>query len=459
MTTFLHNVLRNQPKAYRAFISLAMAVLVVLFLPGCASMGGASFEDEIDRWRAESVQRPNAAEPYREIGILYLGQNDLIRANQNMEQAYARDTNDPKTLYYLGLINEKLGRKQTAVRLFEQYSNAPSNSMYRSMMEGRYQWLVREIATDEIREMLAQEENLGPGNASPNVVAVFPFTYQGGNEQYAPIGRGLAEMTMVDLSKVRGLIVVERVRLQALLGELRLGQSEYVDPATAPRVGRLLEAGRLIGGAYAVSNDEQIRVDATLWETQATAAPEFEAQTGALRNFFQFQKVLVFQLIDEMGIQLSPEDRQEIERVPTQNLQAFLAYSRGLERQDAGAYAEAAQLFRQAAQADPSFEEATTEAEQTERTADVAGDTDLAINTGIQRESATEVTENPDAAGGGTNMDLLGNRIRTLNGSLGTAIVPNVESRNPDSEIGADPEVIPPIMEGLPDPPPPPPSN
>ena len=63
-----------------------------------------------------------------------------------------------------------------------------------------------------------------------------------------------------------------------------------------------------------------------------------------------------------MGIRLSPAERQAITERPTADLQAFLAFSRGLEAEDRGDYAGAAAQFRAAAARDPSFRSAQTRA-------------------------------------------------------------------------------------------------
>jgi curli biogenesis system outer membrane secretion channel CsgG len=55
-------------------------------------------------------------------------------------------------------------------------------------------------------------------------------------------------MLITDLSEVKGLQIVERIKLQALVEEMGLGASGLVEANTAPRVGKLLGAQWLIGG-------------------------------------------------------------------------------------------------------------------------------------------------------------------------------------------------------------------
>ena len=55
-------------------------------------------------------------------------------------------------------------------------------------------------------------------------------------------------MLITDLSKIKGIKVLERVKMQALVEELGLGISGLVEAKTFPRVGRLLGAQHLVGG-------------------------------------------------------------------------------------------------------------------------------------------------------------------------------------------------------------------
>ena len=289
--------------------------------------------------------------------------------------------------------------------------------------------------------MMAREEELA-AEIDARVVAVLPLAYQGGNDRYAPLGRGLSEMITVDLASIRRIRVVERVRLQALLDELELAQSDYVDPSSAPRVGRLLGAGRLVGGSYNVLGDDELRMDVALAELeQQAASPDFETRSGALDDLFELQKELVFRVIDRLGIELTPEEREAIESVPTRNLQAFLAYSRGLLEQDQGNYATAAEAFGRARQLDPGFSEAASREQTSENLGAAAGSPDQAL-IGAIRVSPPLPTS--------SSIDLLNNRLQEISETVGAEFIPTQDARQPAAESSGV------SREPLADPPPPP---
>jgi tetratricopeptide (TPR) repeat protein len=390
----------------------------------------------------EVARTPDDAEALSDLGVLYLRRDSVRQAARVLAQAYDYEPEDAQTLYFLGLAREKQGRVQDALALYQQYPSVSRRSDFRALMQGRYDILVRQQARREIEQLLAREDSLaavGDDGLSPDVVAVFPLSYQGSEERYAPLGRGLAEMVLVDLAQVERVQVVERIRLQALLQELELARSEYIDPETAPRSGRLLRAGRVTGGSYDVLADETLRIDAQLWSAIDRAMTPLDAQTGELGAFFRVQKALVFTLLQAMGIELTPEEQEEIERVPTQNLQAFLAYSRGLEEEDAGNYAAAQGHYQVAADLDPEFQQAGTKATEMQGLTSTVGPPESAL------QNALPLVPPPTPS-----VDLLGDRIRNLNSGMGTSATPSTGERQP-AEEGTS--TAPPVLPAPPGPP------
>ena len=341
-----------------------------LLLASCVTMAVQEslddYEVPLERLQLRLALNPNDVEALKELGVIYVRTGGFDLASTYLEQAYTLDPDEPETLFHLGLTREQLGQPQAALELYERYIDVSRLSRYRKPMQGRYRWLRREGAREEVQRALSIEAQLDSTDLSPNVVAVFPLTYRGREQRFASLGRGLAEMMMIDLSQVNSLIVVERVRLQALIDELSLAQSRYTDPATAPRTGKLLRAGRILAGTFNVVEDENLLLDMLLWEAQVPTPSEPETYTDALSNFFALEKRIVFALIDDMGIALTQEERQRIEFIPTRSFQAFLAYSQGLELEDEGDYDGAAQRYREAGLVDPNFGQAINGLENTE---------------------------------------------------------------------------------------------
>lgn len=81
-------------------------------------------------------------------------------------------------------------------------------------------------------------------------------------------------------------------------------------------------------------------------------------ESGEIAALFRAQKTLTFGILRSAGIDLDtlpPEVRARIERFQTTNVEAFRAFSDGLDLKDQGRFAEAREQFRRAAELDPGF--------------------------------------------------------------------------------------------------------
>ena len=429
--------------------AFGLLVVASVLMASCASVrldeDIADYADAIEDLERQAVRAPDDARPLRDLGVIYVRTSDFARANEKLQLAFSRDPDDPKTLFYLGLTNETLGREQTALRLFERYPEFSRLNPYRRLMAGRYAFIQRKTVREAMLQRVTNETDLVAEGVDPRVVAVYPLTYQGADEQYAALGRGLAELLSIDLGHIEALQLVERVRLQTLLDEINLAGSEYFDPVSAPRVGLLVGAGRLIGGVYNVLGDD-LQLDAALWEVERADVADLGTRTGALSTLFDLEKELVFSALAEMGIEPTEEERRRIDFVPTQNLQAFLAFSRGLEREDAGAFDEAASFYGQAVELDPTFRQASQRAEEVEGQAEVSGDLSTALEAAYGQDPFPPLP---------VGIDLLGNRLLHLNIGVGSNVVPGVDPREGASEAALGGAAI----GRLPDPPKPPPGT
>ena len=438
--------------------SLGSVVLVLILAVNMVGCGGPSvtmdqdpsaFEEEETRLEKRLEENPEDGTALRDLGSIYLRTDRPSQAYDALKKSFSRRPEDPKVLFYLGLASEKVGRRTAALDLFRKFDEVPEESKYHTLMEGRYQWLARKQAKRDVKNIIDREKK-GPadaqGDLDPNTVAVVPMEYQGGSDQYQPLGRGLAEMFTTDLANVGRLTVVERVRLQAILDELKLSRSKYVEQSTAPRVGKLLGAGRVVGGSYFVTESEELRLQVTLANVATgKRIPQLDRQRAGLEQMFELQKEVTFSIIDQLGVELTPQEKAAIQEVPTQNLQAFLAYSRGLMEEDRGNYGAAARYYQQAQQIDPNFEQAA-QRNQKAKSVEAGGGSpgDALANASEAEQGATE-----GAQPGGVNV--LRQRLRSMGAGTGAAAEGQDEDpRDPATESSDAP---------LPDAPPPPSDN
>jgi TolB-like protein len=192
---------------------------------------------------------------------------------------------------------------------------------------------------------------------------VADFDGSGLSAQLAPIAKGLAEFTAIDLAKVHSLRVVERQKLDVLMQERQLGMSGYVDPATAPRLGRLMGARKLVTGSVLGIGDEGLKLDGAIVNTADSSTLRPEGTEGKLEKFFSVQKDFVFNVLKELGVTPSAAERDDIEKAPTESYLAFMAYCRGLDYKGRGMYDMASQAFSEALEYDKNFQQAQQQQE------------------------------------------------------------------------------------------------
>jgi len=207
---------------------------------------------------------------------------------------------------------------------------------------------------------------IGPAAALAAEVPTLAISYFDNNSEdpsLDALSRGLADMLITDLSVVESIRIVERARLNEILGELDLSGSSFIDPEAALALGRGLAARYVMAGGYAIVGAE-MRIDARVFDVESGAVLVAERVLGPKEAFFDLQKDLVDLLIRTLGVELAPTERRQLRRTATESFLAFTHYSRGLAARDAGDEAAARAAFQAALNADPGYAAARTGAER-----------------------------------------------------------------------------------------------
>jgi tetratricopeptide (TPR) repeat protein len=313
------------------------------------------YDEALAELELAKKENPDDPRVFRDLGIAQYSKLDFGDAIQNLLQAFFQDSTDGRTLFYLGTAFEITKKYDMAMDIYRRYTDVNPSSNIRSSIEGRMEKLMRLKMEMAAEQALAEEASIQVNGFSDSTIAVLYFQNMGKNPELDPVQKGLADMVITDLSRVKKLKVVERLRLQKLLEEMNLGMTGLVDDRTAPRIGKLLGASLLVKGTFMDLTGEKLRIDAGLIPVKKSSKFQTSHVEDQLQMIFKMEKELVFKVIERLGIRLTQEERDAIEIPATENLLAFMAYSNALDYEDRGMYDQAAEFYREAIKLDPNF--------------------------------------------------------------------------------------------------------
>jgi TolB-like protein len=204
---------------------------------------------------------------------------------------------------------------------------------------------------------------LAASPAAARTIAVAYFDNNTGRAELEPLRKGLADMLITDLGHIASLQIVERDKLNQVLGELKLSTSKFIDPKTAQKLGKGLAAEYIMTGGYVLAADT-LRIDVRVLEVATGKVVASEKVEGKQDEFFALEKDLVDILVNTLDVKLSSGERGKLRANATQSFDAWQKYSAGLDAKDRGDAALARRLFQAALDADPSYRAAKTATER-----------------------------------------------------------------------------------------------
>ena len=210
-------------------------------------------------------------------------------------------------------------------------------------------------ADSAARVAIANERSIDAATLPTRAVGVAPFAADPADTIATALAYGLADLLLTDLSRSRQLTVVDRLRSDAVLRELRLAESGRVDSATAPRVGKLIGARRLVVGTVGSRPAGQFDVAARVADAASGQVSGGANAAAPLERVLDAEKALALSLFDALQVNLTPAERAAVEQRPTRSLTALLAYGKAVREEAFGRFEAAGELYRQAAAADPQF--------------------------------------------------------------------------------------------------------
>src|SRR5947209_13186991 len=180
-------------------------------------------------------------------------------------------------------------------------------------------------------------------------IAVLPFENLSDEKENAYFADGIQDDVLTNLSKIGDLKVISRTSVMPYRGKA----SNVREIGKTLRVATILE-----GSVRRIGN--RVRVNVQLINTENDEHLWAEDYDRDLTDVFAIQTDLAKQIVRELQAKLSPMEKAQIERRPTENSEAYLAFMQGHEmfyRADKfrSNTEKAEQLFEKATQLDPNF--------------------------------------------------------------------------------------------------------
>ncbi len=327
------------------------------------------------------------------------GERDSARAL--LQRVVAAHPRHAAAVLYLGITADELGDYAAADSLYHAYLALGRSAPLKGEVSRRLALVQRQALTASIRNALATEAQLSQLPPEPRALAVFPFGYTGADPRMQSLSRALAALLTTDLAQTDRVRVLERTQVQALLGEIKLSASGLVDPATAVRGGRLLRAERVVQGQLG-GDERSLRIAAAVVPVvrgRGAPPPPIEVR-DRLAGLFEMEKTLALGVYRSLGIELTVAERERVTHHATENIEALLEFGWGLQAEDAGQPAQAAEHFRRAWQLDPGFLDARQHATSDDALVEAASLTPNRLAQGARAEMPLTVLGPPLLLGG-----------------------------------------------------------
>ncbi len=182
-------------------------------------------------------------------------------------------------------------------------------------------------------------------------VAVVYFDNNSGDTKLNSLSKGFADMLITDLSSSKQVIVVEREKLQALIDESNLQQTNFFDPKTAVAIGKGLGATHVVAGAFMAASPK-MRVDVRLIEIASGDVVLSAKVQGKSDDIFELEQELVAKFLKKLNVDFSPD---ALPRTKVPDLKTLISYSVALGLADKGLDIKAAAQLKTVVRMAPSF--------------------------------------------------------------------------------------------------------
>jgi TolB-like protein len=178
-------------------------------------------------------------------------------------------------------------------------------------------------------------------------VAVLPFENLSGNKEDDWFGEAMTDETIMQLYKIKELVVRSRTSVM-----------QYKETAkTIPVIGKELNVNYIIEGSVQ-KIENQVRISVTLVNALTDNHLWGEIYERKWEDISSLQSIIAKQIAEKLEAVLTPEEKTQIEKTPTNNPVAYNSYLQGRffwNKRTAGALKKSIEYFSTAVKEDPEY--------------------------------------------------------------------------------------------------------
>ena len=203
------------------------------------------------------------------------------------------------------------------------------------------------LAVPAMEEPSLPEESPAPSLPDKPSIAVLPFVNLSQDPEQEYFSDGMTEDLITDLSKLAGLFVISRNSVFVYKGK-----------AIKPEdVSRELGVRYVLEGSVRKAGN-RVRITAQLIDATSDYHLWAERYDRELKDIFELQDEATQKIVSALAVKLTEGEQQRLSHPPTENIEAYDCYLRGLEyyfRRTQDTNLQARAMFEQAVNLDPQF--------------------------------------------------------------------------------------------------------
>jgi TolB-like protein len=200
------------------------------------------------------------------------------------------------------------------------------------------------LARESSREA---REAAAPAVAEKPSIVVLPFNNMSGDPEQEYFSDGITEDIITDLSKVSGLTVIARNTAFTYKGK----------PIEVGEVSRKLGVTFILEGSVRKAGS-RVRVTGQLVNCNNGAHVWADRYDRDLTDIFAIQDDIAHAIVEQLKVQLLPQEKKSIAQAPTDNVEAYTYYLRGRQffHRHSRSYLQLARhMFTKAVELDPRY--------------------------------------------------------------------------------------------------------